>query len=63
MAGSRASPVRWTTCARKGLLGRHFARQNAGLLQVVENPLDWSEDDVLYALLVLGADQPGNTIL
>jgi hypothetical protein len=47
----------------QGFLGRHFARQNAGLLQVAENPLDWSEDDVLYALSVLGADQPGNYIL
>lgn len=47
----------------QGFLGRHFARQNAGLLQVPENPVDWSEDDVLYALSVLGADQPGNFIL
>lgn len=47
----------------QGFLGRHFARQNASLLQVPENPVDWSEDDVLYALSVLGADQPGNYIL
>lgn len=47
----------------QGFLGRHFARQHAALLQVSESPVDWSEDDVLYALSVLGADQPGNTIL
>lgn len=47
----------------QGFLGRHFARQNAQLLQVAEDPRHWSDDDVLYSLSVLGADQPGNYIV
>jgi hypothetical protein len=47
----------------QGFLGRHFARQNAQLLQVGEDPRHWSDDDVLFALSVLGADQPGNYIV
>jgi hypothetical protein len=47
----------------QGFLGRHFARANAALLQVGEDPRTWAEDDVLYALSVLGIDQPGNYIL
>lgn len=47
----------------QGFLGRHFARQNAHLLQVGDDPRHWSDDDVLYALSVLGADQPGNYIV
>lgn len=47
----------------QGFLGRHFARQNAQLLQVGEDPRHWSDDDVLYALSVLGADQSGNYIV
>lgn len=47
----------------QGFLGRHFAHQNADLLQVSENPANWSEDDVLHALALLGADLPGNYIL
>ena len=47
----------------QGFLGRNFARHNASLLQVAPDPKDWSEDDVLYALSILGADLPGNYIL
>lgn len=47
----------------QGFLGRHFARANATILQVAEDPRAWSEDDIIYALSVLGSDQPGNYIL
>lgn len=47
----------------QGFLGRSFARHHAALLQVSEHPQDWSEDDVLHALSLLGSDQPGNLIL
>ena len=47
----------------QGFLGRNFARHHADLLQVSEDPQRWSEDDVLYALSLLGADQPGNYIV
>jgi hypothetical protein len=46
-----------------GFMGRNFARANAAVLQVAEDPRDWSEDDVLHALSILGADQPGNFVL
>lgn len=47
----------------QGFLGRQFARANAAMLQVSENPLAWSDDDALHVLSVLGADQPGNFII
>jgi hypothetical protein len=47
----------------QGFLGRHFARRNANLLEVSDNPTNWSEDDVLHALALLGADLPGNYIV
>lgn len=47
----------------QGFLGRNFARRNASLLQVPENPAEWREDDILYALAIMGADTPGNFIL
>jgi hypothetical protein len=47
----------------QGFLGRHFARRNASLLQVPENPNDWREDDVLHGLSIMGSDTPGNLIL
>jgi hypothetical protein len=47
----------------QGFLGRNFARHYAALLQVSEHPQDWSEDDVLHALSLLGIDQPGSYIL
>jgi hypothetical protein len=46
-----------------GFLGRNFARQHARTLQVSEDPNAWSNDDVLYVLSVVGADQPGNIII
>lgn len=47
----------------QGFLGRQFARQHAPLLGVGEDPARWSDDDVLYASSLLGADQSGNFIL
>lgn len=47
----------------QGFLGRHFARRHAALLQVPENPTLWSDDDVLHALSLLGADTPGDLIV
>ena len=47
----------------QGFLGRHFARRHADLLQVPVNPADWREDDILYALSIMGSDMPGNFIL
>jgi hypothetical protein len=47
----------------EGFLGRAFARQNAALLQVGEDPREWSDDDVLYALSLLGSDTSGNYIV
>lgn len=47
----------------QGFLGRNFARHNASVLQVSEDPQHWSEDDTLYALALLGSDQPGCYIL
>src|ERR1700744_5844280 len=47
----------------QGFLGRRFARDHAALLQLAENPQDWSDDDVLHALSLLGADQSGNFIV
>ncbi|KRB74264.1 DNA-binding protein [Noviherbaspirillum sp. Root189] len=47
----------------QGFLGRNFARRHANLLQVPENPTEWREDDILYALSIMGSDTPGNFIL
>lgn len=47
----------------QGFLGRGFARQHALLLQTGEDPVRWSEDDVLHALSLFGVDLPGNFIL
>ena len=46
-----------------GFLGRAFARENAAVLQVGEDPRTWSDDDALYALSLLGADLGGNFII
>ena len=46
-----------------GFLGRAFAREHAPLLQVGEDPRSWSDDDVLYALSLLGSDLSGNYIV
>jgi len=47
----------------QGFLGRHFARANAGLLQVPEDPTRWSDDDILHVLSLAGVDVPGCYIL
>lgn len=47
----------------QGFLGRQFAQAHAALLQVSPDPQDWSDDDVLHALSVLGADQSGHFIV
>lgn len=47
----------------EGFLGRAFARAHADLLQVPEDPRDWSDDDTLHALSLLGADTVGNLIV
>lgn len=47
----------------QGFLGRNFARQYGLLLQVPDDPAEWSEDDALHALTVLGADTPGDCII
>lgn len=47
----------------EGFLGRAFARTHAALLQVPEDPREWSDDDTLHALSLLGADTPGDLII
>jgi hypothetical protein len=47
----------------QGFLGRGFARRHALLLQTGEDPVRWSEDDVLHALSLFGVDLPGNYIV
>ncbi len=47
----------------QGFLGRHFARTHAPLLQVPVDPLQWSDDDVLHGLSLLGSDLPGDYVL
>ena len=47
----------------EGFLGRSFARAHAALLQVPEDPREWSDDDALHALSLLGSDAPGNLIV
>jgi hypothetical protein len=46
-----------------GFLGRRFARVYAQLLQLSDEPRSWSDDDALYAVSLLGADQSGNFIV
>ncbi|MET3108065.1 hypothetical protein AAKU67_002491 [Oxalobacteraceae bacterium GrIS 2.11] len=47
----------------QGFLGRHFARSNASIFQVPDDPTRWSEDDVIAVLSIVGSDSPGNLIL
>lgn len=47
----------------QGFLGRHFARHNAEMLQVPASPEDWTDDDVLHALALLGEDVPGDLVV
>lgn len=46
-----------------GFLGRQFAKAHAQVLQLGDDPRQWSDDDVLYAISLLGADQSGNFIV
>ena len=46
-----------------GFLGRQFARVHAPVLQLGDDPRQWSDDGVLYAISLLGADQSGNFIV
>ncbi len=46
-----------------GYLGRAFAHAHAALLQVPADPRNWSDDDTLHTLSLLGADQSGHFIL
>lgn len=46
-----------------GFLGRQFARVHASVLQLGDDPRQWSDDGVLYAISLLGADQSGNFIV
>lgn len=46
-----------------GFLGRQFARAHGQVLQLGEDPRQWSDDDAMYALSLLGADQSGNFIV
>jgi HipA-like C-terminal domain len=47
----------------QGFLGRNFARHHAALLKVSEDPANWSDDDVLHALCLLGSDAPGDLLV
>ena len=47
----------------QGFLGRNFARHHAAMLQVKDDPTTWSDDDVLYALAILGQDVPGDLLI
>lgn len=47
----------------QGYVGRHFARRHALDLQVPENPVEWSDDDIVYVLSIAGWDQPGDLII
>jgi hypothetical protein len=46
-----------------GFLGRQFARAYGQVLQLGDDPGQWSDDDALYAISLLGADQSGNFIV
>lgn len=46
-----------------GFLGRRFARAHAQILQLSDDPRQWSDDDALYALSLLGSDQSGDFII
>jgi len=46
-----------------GFLGRQFARAHGQVLQLAEDPRQWSDDDAMYAISLLGADQSGNFIV
>jgi len=47
----------------EGFLGRAFARTYARLLQLPEDPREWSEEEALRAITRFGADSVGNHII
>lgn len=47
----------------EGFLGRAFARAYSSLLQLPEDPREWSEEDALQAITRFGADSAGNHII
>lgn len=47
----------------QGFLGRHFAARYGEQLRVGDNPEHWTDDDVLYALSMLGEDTVGNLLI
>lgn len=47
----------------EGFLGRAFARAYGRLLQLSEDPRDWSEEDALLAISRFGVDSVGNHIV
>ncbi len=49
--------------APQGFLGRQFARAHAQFLRAPEDPATWSDEDILYALSLLGEDAPGDLIV
>ena len=46
-----------------GFMGRRFARAHARVLQLGDDPRQWSDDDVLHAISLHGADQSGNFVV
>lgn len=46
-----------------GFMGRRFARAHARVLQLGDDPRQWSDDDVLHAISAHGADQSGNFVV
>jgi hypothetical protein len=47
----------------EGFLGRQFARRHAALLQMPDDPRLWSDDDVLQAQSLLGAELGGDLLI
>ncbi|TCV84336.1 type II toxin-antitoxin system HipA family toxin YjjJ [Sulfurirhabdus autotrophica] len=47
----------------QGFLGRNFAKIHAVDLSVPDSPDNWSDDDVIHTLSLMGHDQPGDLIL
>lgn len=49
--------------APQGFLGRQLAHRHAQALGVSPRLSDWSDSDILHALITVGFDQPGNLVL
>ena len=47
----------------QGFLGRNFAKRYAQMLHISDDPIAWSDDDILHILATVGSDQAGNLIL